>query len=1031
MYTLERSGEGPRRPTLRVTSGVPIRLLALSNRKGVHAGNAMHMALHYRIMHRYARRRAVFHRMIESMLPATGLTALQLAAIAHRGSNAIVEGLPGAGKTRVIVERCRSLLAAGIPAGALLVLTSQRAATELRARITTQLSGALPLVYTFHGFASWLVDQSEPGGGQRRISRAAQREVFAYAAASTGLTSLPPYTARSAHFLALAEVRADELRESPAAARRKLAEHATPRLRDIIELEASRDRLRERLDIADDAGVVAQAVELAGRAEPRPARILLQRYKHILIDEFQDADATQLALLQHLHGEIFAVGDRNQTIYAFRRSAQAAQMQARAALAMTVFRLGPSLRCPAEISDFARSGRLAASSAEVAAAGAIRFRRAVSPRDEAALVGQCIAGAVAAGTPAGDIAVLLRNPEPMTRLLERELRSRGVAVAERSGRAVLDDPAVDVIRAAFTAFAAPDRNDGWIELLSHPALAIPPLELRLAVAATPLQSLEAVSALLETLDVRQVDGTARVHGVHVAAALRAAHLDWQRNDVQSAARVLAAELNLSRCALLDGGALDAFFGAVADVCDVRARLQCDTSAAANFGALLDGSRSLRTASAAGASESGVHIMSVHAAKGREFEFVIIADAAAGRFPDNWQPDQVLGAHDFAAARGCGVDVGTLVDEHAAAERALWCVALTRTKRNLLVTWSETAIDGSPQRASRFIPLDVRDGQAQRPAFRAPLDDRSTGIRDVQSPSPARLTRAVAVSTLETWLTCRRRFYYSALLRVGGSQRSFKAKLGTLVHRAIQEFHSAVRDFTHVEAGAHADWSARLQDAVATVLASIDRPFEPFESALETSAAIRAANRLVGRYARELERAARDTRGFAVIASEKRVDFSLAGIAFTGKIDRVDAFADGTLALVDIKTGAFAKDKAMADGFRKLGAAAQTSLWVKAPSRVNPQLALYRLAIAARTLAFVYLDAASKADDYADAAYTDRLVCVDEQPALAAIDAVTATTFSEPWATGAVRSLDPTRFARSCRSCEFTAVCPGYLEDDEP
>ena len=104
--------------------------------------------------------------MIAVMLAAIAgpeLTARQREAVAQRGGNVLVEAVPGAGKTRVLVARCEALLAAGVPASAIVLLTfSRRAVGELRARLAPVLAqDRFPDIHTFHGFAARLLAQPD------------------------------------------------------------------------------------------------------------------------------------------------------------------------------------------------------------------------------------------------------------------------------------------------------------------------------------------------------------------------------------------------------------------------------------------------------------------------------------------------------------------------------------------------------------------------------------------------------------------------------------------------------------------------------------------------------------------------------------------------------------------------------------------------------------------------------------------------------------------------------------------------------
>jgi len=127
--------------------------------------------------------------------------------------------------------------------------------------------------------------------------------------------------------------------------------------------------------------------------------------------------------------------------------------------------------------------------------------------------------------------------------------------------------------------------------------------------------------------------------------------------------------------------------------------------------------------------------------------------------------------------------------------------------------------------------------------------------------------------VETWFACRRKFYYGALLCIDGAQRGFSVKLGTLVHRAIERFHTDVRDFRSVGADSHFGWAATLYARAQEIVAS--ETFEPFGSTLELAAAMRSVKRLLARYACELEASARASEGgFTVVASEEGVSFEV-------------------------------------------------------------------------------------------------------------------------------------------------------------
>ena len=967
---------------------------------------------------------------------AMALSDRQREAVFHRGSNVLVEAVPGSGKTRVLVERCVALLDEGVPASQLLLLTfSRRAAGELRFRLSRARLGDMPPdIRTFHGFAARLLaDAGDLGRSRRLLSEPAERALFMNVVAQSALSSFPSGVASSPTFrTAAAALMADINRATPAS-RARLATEASPRLGDLLALAETQRRTRDKLGVADYDELVARALHLAATPGSMLAKALVGRYRHVLVDEFQDTDPLQLALLEQLDAEIFAVGDASQAIYGFRGAARDALALAERRLAMHRLSLDESFRCPQHVCAMARSVVPTAMISGVRDAGTIVYRRAATPQDEAVFLADAIEEELAGGTIASEIAVLVRSAEPLASLVAAELRERGIACARHGGENVLDDLAVDALRTALAAFARPSERIRWVQLFAHAAFAIAPLILALALNGATLDSVEAACAILATIETG-----AALSGTQLAGAIRAAHALWNENHPVRAAKYIAVHAGILAFAI-DGeeaaarravGRIESFLEALGDVRDVLARVNADTSSAAVFAAFLECSDDWRAGGEPLGDEPGVRMLTIHAAKGLEFDIVVIADAVEGRFPQRMRADGVLAPHDLALARAAGVDLGTLEREHDDEERSLWYVAVTRSKRKLYVTWSEAGVDGTPQRPSRFIPLEARTSESGRKSFHATLTFvPAPSLHEKQLPGVARLMRPVRTSTMETWLWCRRKFYYDALLRIASDERGYRAKLGTLVHRTIERFHARVRDFRSIHAGAHVAWAATLRE-IARALVS-DPRFDAFDSSLETEAALRATDRMTKRYARELASSARARAGgFEVIATERRLAYDVAGIAFSGSIDRVDRLADGTLALVDIKTGRL--KKSMRDAFPKLAAAAANgNLWVKATPPGNPQLPLYRHAEPATSaLAYVYLGAESKFGAYTDAARTDELDLAVDSNALADIDHVLVDTFYEPWTSGTLTSLEPTRNARTCRTCEFIAVCPGYREDDD-
>ncbi len=222
---------------------------------------------------------------------APGLDPDQQAAAEAESPLVIVAG-PGTGKTRTLTHRIAGEIARpGEPARACLAITfTRRAAEEMRARLATLLPAAAGItVTTFHGLGLMIL-----------------REFHERAGLASGF--------RVADDAARLEVAA-ELTGSARDGRRLLAEAAAE--------PASRELLVKALaarDLVDFDGLIELSGQLLA-AEPDIARSLRDRWPLISVDEYQDVDAAQYRLLRLLAGDgrgLTVIGDPDQAIYGFR-----------------------------------------------------------------------------------------------------------------------------------------------------------------------------------------------------------------------------------------------------------------------------------------------------------------------------------------------------------------------------------------------------------------------------------------------------------------------------------------------------------------------------------------------------------------------------------------------------------------------------------------------------------------------------------------------------------------------------------------
>ncbi len=257
--------------------------------------------------------------------------------VAHRHGPLLVLAGPGTGKTTTIVEAiCARLLDPVDPLApdAVLALTfGRRAATELRDRVTSRLGGGVvPVVATFHSFAYALLrrtDSAEEYLNPPRLMSGAEEDVrireLLRGAVADGSIDWPEDLAGALPTLGLANqvravlARARELGLEGDDLRRIGRASGRPAWMAVGQLARQEQDVMLLENVIDYAELLFRAVLRA--SEPAVTALLHRQYRAIYVDEYQDTDPLQIALLARLAGPqatLVAVGDPDQAIYGFR-----------------------------------------------------------------------------------------------------------------------------------------------------------------------------------------------------------------------------------------------------------------------------------------------------------------------------------------------------------------------------------------------------------------------------------------------------------------------------------------------------------------------------------------------------------------------------------------------------------------------------------------------------------------------------------------------------------------------------------------
>ena len=525
------------------------------------------------------------------------------------------------------------------------------------------------------------------------------------------------------------------------------------------------DVFRERGAIDFPAVAIAAVRALGEPQAPTDLALRLDyRLRHVLIDEFQDTSGAQLDLLSRLTEgwqaddgrSVFCVGDPMQSIYGFRQAEVRAFLEIAdrglGSVPFAVERLTDNFRAAPGLVDwvnatFARilpaqddrdRGAIAfrpsraAHAADADAAPAVAAALFESREREAAAVADWIA-ARHARHPAQRIAVLVRA-RSHAREIAGALRARGVAARALDLAPLAERAAVRDLILLARALRHPGDRIAWLGVLRAPWAGLELADLlALARGAPTLWEALGDAATLATLTG---DGRARCERIRasLAAAFAARDRSGFARWVESAWLALGGPASLASPDALDDAA--AAFARLREL--EREGLPDPAEFDARFA----------TRSSAGGAECAVELMTIHKAKGLEFDAVVVPglDRTISRHNEDLLltlPFSREGREGLliAARPAIGADADPLFEflrrgvrdgAQLEAERLLY-VACTRAKRELRLTGVGDPA-GAPRGGSLLATLWPAVGSEFRAAASAADLDGRTADRIAAAPA---------------------------------------------------------------------------------------------------------------------------------------------------------------------------------------------------------------------------------------------------------------------------------------------------------
>jgi DNA helicase II / ATP-dependent DNA helicase PcrA len=252
------------------------------------------------------------------------LTEPQRRAVEHRGGPLLVVAGAGSGKTRVLTRRIAHLIATGdaTPFSILAITFTNKAADEMRARVSQLVGGGAERMWvlTFHAACLRMLRANavhlgyEPGFTVYDDTDSRRVVELIMLAEGLDLRRLPPRSVA-----AQISAAKSQLLDAAAYATDGFGE-ADPYRSRIAELYSRYERRLKAANAMDFDDLLVNTVVLM-RTNPNVLEHYRRRFTHVLVDEYQDTNLAQDEIVRQLsdvHRNISVVGDADQSIYRFR-----------------------------------------------------------------------------------------------------------------------------------------------------------------------------------------------------------------------------------------------------------------------------------------------------------------------------------------------------------------------------------------------------------------------------------------------------------------------------------------------------------------------------------------------------------------------------------------------------------------------------------------------------------------------------------------------------------------------------------------
>ncbi|HZO08602.1 MAG TPA: ATP-dependent DNA helicase, partial [Myxococcota bacterium] len=509
-------------------------------------------------------------------------------------------------------------------------------------------------------------------------------------------------------------ISADELRDwadaLPATTDAERA-HAC-REREFAGLYADHDRLLAERGALDFGDLIVRSFKLL-HERPHVRERTARRFRHVLVDEYQDTNFAQGMLLRLLvedHSNVTVVGDDDQAIYRFRGASQKNLLEFERELPdVTTVKLERNFRSGRRILD-AATAVVAPIEARVekkltgASGGRVRFWSCSSERAQAQAVAAEADRLIEGGVAPEEIAVLVRSVKSEGAVVAAALEERAIPFRTLGAAAYFQRAEVRDVLAWLRALADPGDSGAVVRALSRPPIELRSVDVARLTQLARRRKLDMPSAVAAALEGPQLSEEGRDRARAFLRLYRSASTAFEDRRPDAFVMRLIERIGLRR---------QQVFATHADTVErlrniaklpelatayMRREPQATAREFARYLAAVAESGLREDEAVEQPSTSAVPVMTMHAAKGLEFDHVFVLGLSAGAMPGPFRapngdvPDELLKER---------LELESPRAEHEAEMRRLLHVAMTRARKGLVLAWAQTGAPGTTPRPSPF------------------------------------------------------------------------------------------------------------------------------------------------------------------------------------------------------------------------------------------------------------------------------------------------------------------------------------------